>query len=151
MRHLHTEIEINVSAETVWDILMDFSQYPTWNPFVIKIDGTVDLGKKLTVVLKPPEGRAMTFNPTVVGIERPIEFRWLGHLGVRGLFYGEHIFEIERIADGRVKFTQREEFRGVLVPLLWKSLNTNSRAGFVAMNRALKERAESTSQAQLEP
>ena len=37
---------------------------------------------------------------------------------------------------------QREEFRGVLVPFFWKSLDTHARQGFEAMNAALKQRAE---------
>ena len=37
---------------------------------------------------------------------------------------------------------QREEFRGVLVPFFWKSLDTHTRQGFEAMNAALKQRAE---------
>ena len=44
------------------------------------------------------------------------------------------------------RFTQREEFRGVLVPLLWKQLDTRTRAGFEAMNEALKARAEARAQ-----
>jgi hypothetical protein len=35
-----------------------------------------------------------------------------------------------------------ESFQGYLVPLLWRSVEPASRAGFEAMNRALKARAE---------
>jgi uncharacterized protein YndB with AHSA1/START domain len=34
MKELHTEIEIDASAERVWDILTDFASYPQWNPFI---------------------------------------------------------------------------------------------------------------------
>jgi hypothetical protein len=36
----------------------------------------------------------------------------------------------------------REEFRGILVPLLWGSLEVKTKKGFEAMNLALKQRAE---------
>lgn len=39
---------------------------------------------------------------------------------------------------------QREVFTGVLVPLFARSLEENTTRGFVAMNAALKRRAERT-------
>ncbi len=66
----------------------------------------------------------------------------MGRLRLPGLFDGEHIYEIAPLAESGVRFVQREEFRGVLVPLRWKSLETNTRQGFEAMNAALKKRAE---------
>jgi hypothetical protein len=36
----------------------------------------------------------------------------------------------------------REEFRGVLVPLIWRTMGEKARRGFEAMNAAIKERAE---------
>ena len=44
--------------------------------------------------------------------------------------------------DGHVRFHQWERFGGVLVPFLRKMLDTSTRAGFEAMNAALKARAE---------
>ena len=84
----------------------------------------------------------MTFKPTVVRAVAGQELRWLGHLLIPGVFDGEHIFENSQAGDGRTRFVQREEFRGLLVPVLWNSLATNTKNGFEAMNAALKERAE---------
>ena len=67
---------------------------------------------------------------------------WLGRLYFQGLFDGEHIFEITPIGKDCIRFAQREQFKGFLVPLLWSSLNTKIRQGFEAMNTALKKRAE---------
>jgi hypothetical protein len=41
-----------------------------------------------------------------------------------------------------VRFVHREEFTGILVPLLWRSLDRDTRRGFEEMNRRLKELAE---------
>jgi hypothetical protein len=38
-----------------------------------------------------------------------------------------------------------EQFSGLLVPLLWRMVNTDTRAGFEEMNAALKSRVEGTS------
>ena len=94
------------------------------------------------VRLEPPESRGVTFKPKVLNIEPNRELRWLGHLLVPGLFDGDHTLAIEPLEENRVRFVQREAFKGLLVPLLARSLDNNTRRGFEEMNSALKERAE---------
>jgi hypothetical protein len=84
----------------------------------------------------------MTFKPQVLNAEPNRQLRWLGRLLVPGLFDGEHSFTIQPLEERCVRFVQREEFKGLLVPLFARSLETNTRRGFEQMNRALKERAE---------
>jgi hypothetical protein len=40
------------------------------------------------------------------------------------------------------RFVQLENFRGILVPLLGRQLNTRTRRGFEPMNEKIKELAE---------
>jgi hypothetical protein len=68
--------------------------------------------------------------------------RRLGNLLIPGIFDGEHYFQITQLAAGRVKFVQGERFSGVLIPFAKSSLEGGTKAGFVAMNQALKSRAE---------
>jgi hypothetical protein len=143
MKELHTEIEIDAPAERVWRLLTDFASYPRWNPFIRTISGRPIPGERLEVRLEPPGGRGMTFKPEVLEAEPERTLRWLGHLMVPGLFDGEHSFTIEPLAEDRVRFVQREAFKGLLVPLFARSLEANTRRGFEQMNGALKERAES--------
>jgi len=143
MKELHAEIEIDAPAERVWRLLTDFASYPRWNPFIRTISGRPIPGERLEVRLEPPGGRGMTFKPEVLEAERERTLRWLGHLMVPGLFDGEHSFTIEPLAEDRVRFVQREAFKGLLVPLFARGLEANTRRGFEQMNGALKERAES--------
>ena len=142
MKEIHTEIEINATPERVWQILTDFDALPEWNPFMRRASGEVEVGARLEVFLQPSGGRGMTFRPTVVEATPNREFRWLGNLGVRGLFDGEHSFTIEPLGENRVRFVQRESFRGLLVPLLLLMVEKDTRRGFEEMNQALKTRAE---------
>jgi hypothetical protein len=142
MKQLHTEIEIEAPAERVWELLTDFASYPEWNPFIRSISGQPTPGERLEVRLEPPGGRGMTFKPKVLNAEPNRELRWLGHLLVPGLFDGEHSFTIQPLEENRVRFVQREAFKGLLVPLFSRSLDTNTQRGFEEMNRALKERTE---------
>lgn len=84
----------------------------------------------------------MTFRPTLLRATPNVELRWLGHLLFRGLFDGEHYFQIAAATAGRVRFTQGEKFSGLIVGLVKASLDGGTKAGFVAMNEALKSRAE---------
>ena len=142
MKELYTAIEIDAPAERVWAILTDFARFPEWNPTIRRARGELRPGARLEVHQQPPGYRGRTSRPAVVGLEPGCEFRWLGQVGPQALFSGEHIFAVEPLAGGRVRFVQREEFRGLLVPILWRTLNTRTRSGFEAMNRALKARAE---------
>ena len=80
----HSEIDIDASPETVWEILTDLDRYADWNPFVVSSEGQVAVGERLTNRMHPPGGKAMTFSPTVTVSEPNHVFEWLGHLGVRG-------------------------------------------------------------------
>ena len=142
MKELSTEIEIDADPHRVWSILTDLRRYPEWNPFIPRAEGEVREGARIQVVVAPPGGKAMTFRPTLVRVAPGRELRWLGRLLLPGVFDGEHIFEIARIGDKQVRLTQREVFKGLLVPMLWRGLSVSTRAGFEAMNHALKARAE---------
>jgi len=122
---------------------MEFQRYPEWNPFIREISGDPIEDDRIRVFIAPPGSNGMRFRPSVMKYEKNREFRWIGHLLYPGLFDGEHCFIIEAIDENRVRFIHMEIFRGILVPILWGSINTETRSGFRAMNDALKERAES--------
>jgi len=143
MRHeLHTEIEIDAPAEAVWEVLTDLEHYREWNPFITKSAGEVAVGNKLVNRMEPPGGKAMTFKPAVTAVEPAQTFEWLGRLGVPGVFDGRHRFELVGTPSGGTRVTHGEYFTGVLVRFLRKSLDSQTLAGFEAMNAALKTRAE---------
>jgi hypothetical protein len=70
------------------------------------------------------------------------ELRWLGHFLLPNIFDGEHYFQIEPISAHRTRFIQGENFSGLLVMLAKFSIENCIRSGFIAMNQALKIRAE---------
>lgn len=135
------EIEIDAPAEAVWEVLVGTEDYPRWNPFVRRIVGPLEPGARLEVEIAPPGGRSMTFRPRVLEASPGRAVRWLGHLGVPGLFDGEHRFLIEPLPDGRVRFVHGERFAGMLVRPLRGSLD-RTELGFAQMNHALKAEVE---------
>ena len=142
MHQIVTQMDIAASPERAWSILMDFSRYPQWNPFIRSLSGVAKPGEKLRATIQPKGRRTMTFRPRVLKIEEQQELRWLGHLGFPGLFDGEHYFQLTALSNGNTRFTQGEQFSGVLVGLFLPRMEAATKAGFEAMNRALKDRAE---------
>jgi hypothetical protein len=103
-------------------------------------------GETLKVFIQPVGGKGMTFRPRVLRAVPDQELRWLGRVVLPGIFDGEHFFKIEPLDQGRrTRFIQGERFTGLLVPLLRKNLDRGTRAGFEAMNQALKARVEESS------
>lgn len=141
-KHISTQILIRATPQRVWNILTDFEAYPQWNPFIRSLRGPVAPGKVIQVALQQPGSGIMTIKPTVLAVEEPRAFRWIGHFMFRGLFDGEHSFEIRDNGDGSSTFVQSERFGGILVPLLSRMLDTKTLKGFSLMNEALKAQCE---------
>lgn len=141
MKELRTEIEIQASPEKVWQILTNLGEYPQWNPFIHHAIGTAKVGEKVDITFRSGS-KEMTLHCTVVKVEPNRELRWKYHVILPALFSGEHSFVIEPIDNNRVRFVDREIFNGLLVSSQARDIDTNSKHGFEAMDKALKARAE---------
>jgi hypothetical protein len=133
---LYTEITINATPEKVWEELIDFNSYPTWNPFITSIKGIPTKGNKLIANIS-----GMKFKPIVLESIPNKKLVWLGKIGIKGLFDGKHSFEITPQQQG-CKFIQRENFSGILVPFFKRKLMEATKKGFISMNEQLKGRVE---------
>jgi hypothetical protein len=141
MKQLHSEIEIEAPPERVWAVLVDLAGYPEWNPFIVAAAGRVEAGARLRLRMSPPGGRSIALKPRATVVVEGEALEWLGRIAIPGLFAGRHRFELHRTATG-TRLVQSETFTGLLVPLLARSLDAHTLPGFVAMNDALKARAE---------
>lgn len=138
-KQIKTSITINASKERIWSILMDFEKYSEWNSFIESVRGDVKVGQKIRIALQ-----GMKFKPVVLIREECKELKWLGHLWFKGLFDGEHSFQLIDNGNGTTTFHQNEKFSGVLVKMFSKSLDKDTKTGFDRMNAELKLRAEAS-------
>src|SRR3990167_10621899 len=92
---LETTVIINSNIEKVWENLTDFQKYPEWNPFITRIEGTIECGEVLHVDINPPGAKKNTFKPLLMQYDKNKEMRWIGCLGASWLFQGEHYFKLE--------------------------------------------------------
>lgn len=146
MKELYTEVMIDAAAERVFQILTDVTRYHEWNPLIVSARGKVASGEKLNIRIRPPGKSDQPYVVEVLRVVPEREFVWLGQMKMKGILDGMHFFELYPEGANRVRLVHREEFRGLLVPLVWRSfLDTRMREGFEALNRNLKELAERVS------
>jgi hypothetical protein len=137
---LQASIQIAATPQQVWAVLADLDAYHQWNPFITSSSGALRVGATLTNRMHDATGDT-TFTPVVQVVEPGRELRWLGRVGPGGLFDGQHTFTIKRLGPGRVLFTQREDFTGVLIPFFRHRLHADTLPQFRAMNAALAQQA----------
>ena len=141
-KQLRSQIDIDATPERVWQVLSDFEPYPQWNPFITSAQGDPRPPSRLVMRMQPVGARGVTLRPTVLEATPGHRLRWLGRLGIPGIFDAEHSFTITPRDGGGVRLSQDERFKGVLVPLMARSLDRHTQPAFEAMNSALKHRAE---------
>lgn len=141
-KHIHTEIELEVSAPKAWNVLTDLEKYPDWNPFIQRIEGNTVSGATLRVALKLEGKKEMVFTPRVLVADAPHEFCWKGKLLLPGVFDGMHRFYIRSIDENRCVLVQEETFSGILSGMIFRQIGQATEQAFHAMNQALKTRVE---------
>lgn len=141
-KEIKTEIIINGTKEKVWQVLADFATYPSWNPFIVQIEGQMIKGTRLKNTLLNG-GKKYQFKPILIAVEPGESFSWLGSLFFKGLFDGLHTFKLEDAGNGQIKLIHSESFSGLLSGYILKKIGTDTRNNFVKMNQALKDRVES--------
>ena len=140
VREIATEIEIDGSAQRIWEVLADFAAYPFWNPFLLKVDGAPKVAQRIRFWFELPRGFRAPACATVLKADHGRELRWAG--SVPGLFRAEHYFVIEDTSKTRLRFRHGEIFSGLVLPLVWPILRGRGREVYEAMNVALKDRVE---------
>jgi hypothetical protein len=147
-RIVSTEIEIKALEKEIWETLIDFKEFSSWNPFMESVKGVFKEGAQLDVTINPPLSPKLTFHPVITTIEPYREFRWIGHAIHPKLLLGEHIFRLEKIELSSTKFIHVEIITGRLAPLFCGPAMKSAEMGFDKMNRALKLRVEGGSKDQ---
>jgi len=142
MSTIRTTIDIGASPETVWRVLTHFPSYPKWNPCIREIHGATELGARLKMRIRFSGKGSSWSTARVVRTIPASELHWRDRFLFGGLFDSVHAMIIVPNGVMGVKFIQREQFTGVLVPLVLPFVAKRRSRGFDRMNVALKKLAE---------
>jgi hypothetical protein len=138
MKQFAASVSIHAAPDRIWSILTDAARYPEWNPTVDKVVGRIAPRERIALHVKLNPGRA--FPVTVAAFDPPRRMVWRGGMPL-GLFVGERVFELVPRANGLVEFSMREQFTGLLAPLIGRTL-PNMQPAFDDFAAALKREAE---------
>ena len=138
MKAFATSITIRARPEAIWAVLTDAAGYPQWNSTVARIDGRIAAGEKVTVHAKATSGRAFPLKVTEFVPARKMV--WTGGMPF-GLFTGTRSYTLTPTSADGVEFAMREEFSGLLAPLIARSI-PDLQPAFDAFAADLKRHAE---------
>lgn len=109
---------IDAPPNKVWALLSDASSWTEWNPTIISLEGTIEVGEKVKLVSTVNPKRA--FSLTVNTIEEPSHMVWSDGMPL-GLFKGVRTYRLTPDGDGTV-FSMDEVYSGALAGLITKSI-----------------------------
>ena len=113
------ERTIRAEPDVIWALLTDAGSYPSWNPSVLGIEGTISLGEKIKLTSAVNPKRA--FKLTVERFSPPHMMVWTDGMPL-GLFKGVRTYTLTPGSDGATEFSMQEVFSGLLEPLISKSI-----------------------------
>jgi hypothetical protein len=119
MKAFAAKTTIRATPERIWNLLTDAAGYTRWNNTVDKVTGKIAPGERVTVHPKINPGRA--FPVKVTEFEAPRKMVWTGGMPF-GLFKGARTFTLTPRQNGDVEFSMREEYTGLLAPLIGRSI-----------------------------
>lgn len=109
---------IRASPDRIWALLTDAVGFPRWNSTVTSIEGEIAEGRALK--LKVPAAGDRVFKPKVSKVEPGKSMIWSD--GMAPMFKGVRTFTLTPKGDGSTEFSMKEEFSGILLPMIRGSL-----------------------------
>ena len=108
---------VRATPARVWTLLTDAAQFPQWNSTVTRLDGPIELGRKLRIEVAAAPGRV--FTPRVTELSPTRAMTWTD--GMAPMFRGIRTFTLSEAPDG-TEFAMTEAFTGIMLPLVRRSL-----------------------------
>ncbi|MGO8994867.1 MAG: SRPBCC family protein [Polyangiaceae bacterium] len=109
---------IRASPEKIWSFLTDAAAFPRWNSTVTSIEGEIAEGR--TLKLRVPSAPKRVFTPKVASMQPAKSMVWSD--GMAPMFKGVRTFTLTPNADGSTEFSMKEEFSGLMLPMIKGSL-----------------------------
>lgn len=143
MSHLiqSVTVEIDAPAEFVWSALLDYANYPQWNPYTLAVDTTLVIGSTIDLTLPMPDGSEGTFvsREYVRVVDPPRLLRYdtgdtfPGLLGVRDQL-------ITALGVDRCGYHTFETFTGKYADAVFAAQGAWVKKGFDSVAHALRDR-----------
>lgn len=140
-RTIDSYIDIDAPPEKVWEVLVDFKSWESWNTFIPLAQGNLKVGERMLIKFVSPGLKPVIFKPKVFVVRLYKEIIWGGSF-LKIIYRGDHTFILDPIPGGKTRFRQIERFIGPIV-LFMNSMIKKTELGYNQMNLALKKEVES--------
>jgi hypothetical protein len=138
-----TEIQIQAPLLLIWQVLTDFHAYSEWNPFMVNVQATFQVGEAIEFVQTIPEGSSTKIKATFIQIEPGTIFRWRYCSKLSFLLAIEQYVTLEAVHETSTRLIHGQTQTGLSVSFLnYLDYFEKSLEGYIAMNHALKCRCE---------
>ena len=144
MKEIKSATRIYAPIEDIWEKLLNFDQYHTWNHAVKDIHGQPIRNSLFRLKLNPEPIKSTHLQTKLIVLESQKELVWsTTYLGINNLFGYQYYFNLIPKTQGRVKLIHGAVFWGFLLPLCWKYISMENRATLKEANEALRNEVES--------
>ena len=137
MKRFAARAEIAAPADRVWETLLDVTAWPSWDPALDRVEGTVASGSRITLHVKDS---SRPFRLRVVELEPASRLVLRGGMPL-GLFSGTRRYRLEATGEGRTGFSMEETYAGPLAPAITRSI-PDLQPSFESFARGLRQAAE---------
>lgn len=138
---LSATTHIAASAASIWDVLTDYPDHETWNPFVVS--AVMPKPNRLNVLIDPhPEDRLVGCDAAIRNAEHPRQLDIHLHFGPAFLLYAKYRATLSASGGGTL-LNQEVRFGGLLCGhYIRKSFLAKIQRGLEDMGAALKRQFE---------
>lgn len=135
-------LQIEASAELVWQVITDFQRYGEWNPFIPECRTTLQPGAPidLQVILFPP--RRQPQREWMLTHTPGREFSYRMKPAPLGALRSRRSHTVTPLGPGRCRYESHFELAGWAQQALTALLGRNLQRGFAGMTEGLRQRAE---------
>jgi hypothetical protein len=138
-----TEIQIQAPLLFIWQVLTDFHAYSEWNPFMVDVQATFQVGEAIEFMQTIPEGSTTKIKATFTEIEPGTSFRWRYCSKLSFLLMIEQYVTLETTHETSTRLIHGQTHSGLSVSFLnYLDYFEKPLEGYIAMNQALKCRCE---------
>jgi hypothetical protein len=135
-------VDIDAPPGRVWEILVDFPNYGSWNRFCPGIECSGELGSKVVMDVRFPGQKPIRQVEVLNVLEPPRRIAWGVIMGSRLVMVANRYQTLEPIGQGRTRYTTIDYMSGLIAPIVKALYAEKVRAGFQLAADGLKEYAE---------
>ncbi|GAB2847828.1 SRPBCC domain-containing protein [Lentzea nigeriaca] len=134
-------VEIDAPAEFVWSVLIDYPNYPQWNPYTMAVDTTLAVGSPIDLTLPMPDGSEGTWvsREYIRVVDAPRLLRYDTGDTFPGLL-GTRDQVITPLGPQRCGYHTFETFTGKYAEAVFAAQGEYVKKGFDSVAHALRDR-----------